>query len=248
MTENGIPPTFLSKAAALLADTNAGLSGPKIVEAMIGYAERWQVQIPYPSYPYDAPNKRTALLDNLKVFSQPQQLIIIEELCDHYSFLAASRPRSERAKLRTELFTRFAELRPNNELNELDASLIEATRHWLNNYPSALKFFEQAKLKYDAKIFQRNLIDDLCLALELLLKAVFDNSNSLENQTNLIGSRLKDRGATPQFRNMFQKLLDYYGKYQNEFVKHADKLPEEEIEFIIEITASFMKHIVKVAH
>ena len=106
---------------------------------------------------------------------------------------------------------------------------------------------EQAKLKYDAKIFQRSLIDDLRLGLELLLKSVLGNSKSLENQVALIGARLKERGASPQFTNMFQKLLDLYCKYQNDYVKHDDNLPEQEIEFIFELTASFMKHIVRVA-
>jgi hypothetical protein len=39
--------------------------------------------------------------------------------------------------------------------------------------------------------------------------------------------------------------LDYYSKYQNTYVKHNDAVIEEEIEFIFEITASFMKHLVR---
>ncbi len=44
---------------------------------------------------------------------------------------------------------------------------------------------------------------------------------------------------------MFVRLVDYYGKYQNSYVKHDDAVIEAEIEFIFEITSSFMKHIVK---
>ncbi len=44
---------------------------------------------------------------------------------------------------------------------------------------------------------------------------------------------------------MFAKLVDYYSKYQNSYVKHDDAVIEEEVEFIFEITSSFMKHVVR---
>lgn len=46
---------------------------------------------------------------------------------------------------------------------------------------------------------------------------------------------------------MFVKLVEYYCKYQNSYVKHDDAIIEEEIEFIFEITSSFMKHIIRLA-
>ncbi|OHD07574.1 hypothetical protein [Sphingopyxis sp. RIFCSPHIGHO2_12_FULL_65_19] len=242
-----IPITFLDKAAALLADTNSGLTGPQIVRAINSYGDMWHVRVPHPTYPFEAPNKRTALIESLQAFSPPQQFQIIEELCEHHSFTVGSSSGGERKKLRAELFTRFGSLRLNKEVKELDVPLIEETRHWLHGYPKSLEKLEQAKLKYDAGIFQRNLLDDLRLGLELLLKSVLENTKSLENQVPLIGAKLKERGASAQFTNMFQKLLDLYGKYQNEYVKHDDNLPEEEVEFIFELTASFMKHIVRVA-
>jgi len=247
MFEPNLPVTFLSKAADLLADTNSGLSGPQIVRAINAYGDQWNVKVPHPAYPFEAGNKRTALHESLQAFSAPQQFQIIEDLCEHHSFGVGAPSQMERRKLKAELFTRFGEFRANKEVRELDVPLIDETRHWLHDHPKALALLEQAKLKYDAKIFQRSLIDDLRLSLELLLKSVLNNSKSLENQVALIGAKLKERGASAQFTNMFQKLLDLYCKYQNDYVKHDDNLPEEEIEFIFELTASFMKHIVRVA-
>jgi hypothetical protein len=246
MTED-IPITFLNKAVSLLGDTNSGLTGPKIVDAMSAYGDQWGIRIPHPTYPFDAQNKRTALLENLRAFSPPQQFQIIEELCEHSSFAVGAPTRVERQKLKAELFSRFGNLRINKEVRELDIPLIADTRHWLHDHPKSLHLFDQAKLKYDAKIFHRSLLDDLRLALELLLNSVLGNSKSLENQIALIGPRLKERKVSPHFTNMFQKLLDLYCKYQNDHVKHDDNIPEEEVEFIFEITASFMKHIVRVA-
>jgi len=44
---------------------------------------------------------------------------------------------------------------------------------------------------------------------------------------------------------MLVKLIDYYAKYQNSYVKHDDSVIEEEIEFLLEISSSFMKHLVR---
>jgi hypothetical protein len=41
--------------------------------------------------------------------------------------------------------------------------------------------------------------------------------------------------------------IRYYSKYQNTFVKHNDAVVEEEVEFIFEMTSSFMKHLVKMS-
>ena len=218
---------FLSKATDLLADTNTGLSGAKAISAMSGYADQWGVTIPHSTYPPTAPNKRTALLENLRVFSPPQQFQIIEDLCDHHSFGEYSESKKERQALKVELFTRFGELRANKEASELDVPLIEKTQHWLGAHPEPLRLFTQAKLKYDAGAFQRNLVDDLRLSLELLLKSILENSKTLENQIGLIGPRLKNRGSSPQFTNMLLKLIEYYSKYQNDHVKHDDGFVHE---------------------
>lgn len=90
-------------------------------------------------------------------------------------------------------------------------------------------------------------MDDLRLALETLLRAVLGNNKSLENQIGLIGSYIKARGGSKELTNMFVKLVDYYATYHNGYVKHDDAVIDEEIEFIFEITSSFMKHLIRLA-
>lgn len=94
-------------------------------------------------------------------------------------------------------------------------------------------------------MFERNVLDDLRLSLELLLREVLSNDKSLDNQNPLLGQYLKDRGGSTEFRNMFRTLISYYSNYQNEHVKHNDAVIEDEVEFVIEITSSFMKHLVR---
>jgi len=76
---------------------------------------------------------------------------------------------------------------------------------------------------------------------------IFNNQKSLENQFSLLGEFIKARGGSPEFVNMFVKLIDYYTKYQNNYVKHDAAVIEEEIEFIFELTSSFMKHLVRLS-
>ena len=83
------------------------------------------------------------------------------------------------------------------------------------------------------------------MSLELLLKDIFSNQKSLENQLSDIGSCISTSGGSKEFSNMFRTLVDYYSKYQNTFIKHNDLVVEEEVEFIFEMTSSFMKHLVK---
>ena len=45
--------------------------------------------------------------------------------------------------------------------------------------------------------------------------------------------------------NMFQKLLDYYLKYNNDNVKHNENINSSEIDFVFGLTNLFIKLIVK---
>ena len=89
------------------------------------------------------------------------------------------------------------------------------------------------------------MLDDLRLSLEILLKEILQNNKSLENQLTEIGRYQKERGATSETTNMFRKLIEYFAKYQNNYVKHDDKIPKNEIEFIIDLTTTFMKYLIK---
>ncbi|WP_419684801.1 hypothetical protein ACN22W_13305 [Burkholderia theae] len=238
-----IPPNFIQYAADILGDTSAGLSGPDIIRVTGAYAIEYDVNLPHPTYPFQAGNKRTALYENLMEFSPSQQYRIIKELCDHRSF--SLKPNPARKELKLRLISRYSNLDPRDVPSEINETLIEETKHWLHGYPEALSLYTQALEKYDHGVFQRNLLDDLRLSLERLLRSIFDNNKSLENQVSLVGEYIKSSGGSPELSNMFVKLLDYYAKYHNSYVKHDDAVIEEEVEFIFEITSSFMKHLVR---
>lgn len=249
MNKYMIPNVFIQNAADILAATNGGLSTAQVVKLCASYAIDFNVEIPYSSLPLpmdgSVPNKRTALKLNLDKFSPEQQFKIIKDLCEHDIF----KENAEVKNLKVQLLTRYGQLNKDAEaVNEtlIDETLIDETRHWLDDYPDSLRLYEEALLKFGNKAFERNLLDDLRLSLELLLKSIFANTKSLENQLGNLGTFIQEKGGSKELGNMFQKLVEYFSKYQNSYVKHDDNVIEEEIEFVLELTSSFMKHLVRI--
>ena len=73
MTMPKLDNIFISHACDILAETNSGLSGSKIIEYCNSYAIDYDKVIPHSTNPFKAPNKRTALRENLMVFEAKEQ-------------------------------------------------------------------------------------------------------------------------------------------------------------------------------
>lgn len=236
---NHIDDSFLNYACDILGETSMGLSGTKIVEYCNSYAITFNHIIPFGSYPFDAPNKRTALKENLKAFEAAEQFRIIKELCE----LSMFADNSAVADLKIKLYSRYGNL-ATEKISETE--LIQKTKHWLGNYPTALKQYESALSKFEGGIFERNTLDDLRLSFELLVKDLLGNNKSLENQIPGICAILDKSGTSDELKNMVHKIIDYYTKFQNNHVKHNDAVNNNEIEYVIELTSVIMKFLIKV--
>lgn len=236
--------TFIKHAADILGNTKTGLSGSQIAEHMSSYAYNLNIEIPYPSYPFpkDLPNKRTALYNNLLSFSKEQQYRIIKELCELELFSDNKTVKD----LKIKLISRYGDNFGHSIPQDVDEVLIEATNEWLKDYPDAKKIFEDAIIKLENKIFKRNLLDDLRLSFEILVKNLLGNNKSLENQISELGIFLSSKNVSKELKNMIVKLIDYYTKYQNTYIKHNDIVNEKEVEFIFENTSSLMKFLIRI--
>lgn len=237
--------TFIKQASNVLGDTQTGLTGSQIAGLMLDYAYDLDVDIPYPSSPFPKklPNKRTALYENLLSFSATQQYKIIKELCE----LSWFKDNKDVRDLKIKLISRYGETFGYSVPEEIDKSLLDATNIWLNDYPDSKKVFEEAIFKLENRIFERNLLDDLRVSLELLLKEVLGNRKSLENQLADLGIFFRKKSISKELSNMILKLIDYFAKYQNTYVKHNDNVNDKEIEFIFELTSSLMKLLIRLA-
>jgi hypothetical protein len=220
-----------------------GISGSAIVQVTVAYAAEYGLELPHPEYPFQAANKRTALLENLKAFPPDIQYQIISEMCDRVAPVDNTAMVSD---LKHMLVSRYAHF----GLNAGDAwtsPLIVETRHLLDTYPETKNLYIEALQKHRAGVYLRNALDDLRLALEKLMQTILGNVKPLEKQLAAIGQFIKSKGGSKELANMFEKLIDYYTKYQNTYIKHNDAVPNEEVELLLELTSSFMKHFARMA-
>lgn len=230
--------SFIAHACDILAETNSGLSGMKIVEYCNSYAITFNKSIQYDAYPFDAPNKRTALKENLRSFDATEQFRIIKELCELPNFNS-----NENVKqLKILLYRRFGNL-AEEKISETE--LIQTTKHWMAAHPDALKQYESALSKFEGGIFERNTLDDMRLSFELLVKDLLHNGRSLENQIDGICTLMQNAGASVELRNMVRPVIKYYAAFQNHHVKHDDKINDNELEYVIELTSVIMKFLIK---
>jgi hypothetical protein len=234
---------FISYASEILADTNHGMSGAQIVKYSNSYAIDFGVNIPITSsefgkYGSIVPNKRTALYKNLRVFDAVQQFTIIKDLCEIPLFAENDTVKD----LKIKLYTRYGNLAIEKIAK---TELVIKTRHWLENHSKALEQYNNSLAKYEGGIFERNTLDDIRLAFELLVKDLLENGKSLENNIAELGAKLKEADTSVELRNMCTQIIKYYTDFQNNHVKHNDKVNENEIEYIIEQTSIVMKFLIK---
>ena len=133
----------------------------------------------------------------------------------------------------------FTFLRPNLNSDLLKENLIS-----LKDYPEAGRLYQSALNKLNEDKNERNLLDDLRLSLEILLKEILSNDKSLEKQLNEIGKFLEGKNVSVEVRNMFRTLLDYFSKYHNSYVKHNDLVKRDEIDLIVNLTGAFITFII----
>lgn len=230
---------FLTWSSNVLADTEKGLKGAEIIEHCCNYSTRFNVDIPIKKTPLPREYKKSEVLKlNLQSFKDEHKFIIINELCDLDKF----KDTDDVKEVKEILIERYSYLKKGKlEENEL----IKETKHWLDNYPEALKMYNDALLKYEQQKYERNILDDMRLSFELLLKSLLNNNKSLEKQLPLIQKQLKEKNISKELRNTNHILLDLYKHYQNNNVKHDDNINKNEIEYVIELTSIFMKFLIK---
>lgn len=130
-----------------------------------------------------------------------------------------------------------------NGTNSFLAEEVQGIETFLKKYPKIHKLYTSAKEKYNQGIYDRNVLDDLRLALELLLKTVLQNNKPLEKQKGDLGTYLKDQGSVAEVRNAFVKILDCYALYQDNNVKHNENINRMDIQTMIDLTMLIIKRL-----
>jgi|GEM_PF-2307331 len=126
----------------------------------------------------------------------------------------------------------------------LDEKLVNDVLDWLEEYPKVYEKYKLALSYIGIKGKERIVLDNLRFSLEQLLKNIFGNRKSLENQKKELGEFIKSHINSREISNLFWKVYDFYITYQNENVKHNENISENEVEFMLYQTGILIKVII----
>lgn len=127
----------------------------------------------------------------------------------------------------------------------LDHKLVSDVLDLLEEYPKIYEKHKLALTNVGIKGKERLALDNLRFSFEQLLKEKLKNNKSLENQKVELGKHLKLDNHSPEIRNLFYKVLEFYSSYQNENVKHNDNIRGNEVEFILYQTGILIRYIIR---
>ena len=129
---------------------------------------------------------------------------------------------------------------------ELDDALVSDVLLWLKDYPLtrkawivALKDYSESD-EYDAS----EIADKFRKALERFFQEFFNKKKSLENFKSEYGKYLSSKGVPTELINNFEKLLDLYTKFNNNYAKHQDETSSNVLEYIMYQTGSIMRLLI----
>lgn len=131
----------------------------------------------------------------------------------------------------------------------LDEGSVNDPLDWLVRHKQVANTFEDALVafaKNDPNEY-RDVINNLRLALEGLLKRVLGNRKSLENQKEPLGKWLNQKGLHVELRGMVQKTVGQLASYNNDWAKHEEanrppyKPSSTEVEFAIYQTGTLIR-------
>lgn len=129
---------------------------------------------------------------------------------------------------------------------ELDDALVSEPLEWLKDYPVAHKAFVKAYKAYSdvTEDSASDVADLFRKALESFFQEFFVSDKSLENLKSEYGTFLSDKGVPGEIKNNFEKLLEAYTKYNNNYAKHHDKVCLNVLEYIMYQTGSLVRMLI----
>nr|WP_019774960.1 hypothetical protein [Streptococcus sobrinus] len=118
------------------------------------------------------------------------------------------------------------------------------TKKRFSKYPDVVDIWERSVNCLSNQQYHES-VNNSRLALEKLLKQLFENNKSLENQKSSISEFLKSKNIPNEFINLVIQHLRTYEILQNELFKHdfTKEFRESEVEYILNTTYLLMDYI-----
>ncbi len=128
----------------------------------------------------------------------------------------------------------------NNTIKKLSNTIEKIKKH-----PNISQLLEDVCKKLRNSDSKRSILDDTRLALELYLQKVIGNKETLEHQTSRLKVFLKSKNATQEVITGITTSLNNFYRYQNDNVKHANNVKDEDIEYYINVAQNIINQIHK---
>lgn len=129
---------------------------------------------------------------------------------------------------------------------ELDDKLVTKPLQWLTEYPKARTAWIKA-LKAYADATDKNAsdsADSFRKALEQFFREFFGGKKSLENYKSEYGNLMKNHGIPAELCNSFEKVLNQYTTYMNNYAKHGNGTSKIALEYIMYQTGSLIRFLI----
>lgn len=182
-------------------------------------------------------NKQNVAQQNLSTFSIPQTIQFLTEIVDSETGYQSM----QLADLLKELVSKF----PNHAIAK-DREAVGKMKTRFEKYPQVAEAWAKAGFQLSVRNY-REAVDNCRLALELLLKLLFNNEKSLENQKAAINDLLSEQPQ--EFTNMLISQIRSYEVLQNQHFKHnLPDMDEMEVRYIFNTTYLIMDYLEKKAY
>lgn len=131
-------------------------------------------------------------------------------------------------------------------VEELDNALVSEPLTWLKDYPQAQKSWINALKSYNnaTDATASETADNFRKALERFFQEFFSSEKSLENLKSEYGNFLTSKGIPAEIKNNFEKLLELYTQYINNYAKHHDKTSKNVLEYIMYQTGNLIRLLI----
>lgn len=129
---------------------------------------------------------------------------------------------------------------------ELDDALVSETLDWMKDYPTARVAFIKALKDYSecTATNASDVADKFRKTLESFFQEFFSSASSLENMIKDYGNYLKSKGIPKEISNNFEKLLNLYTEFINNYAKHHDKTSINVLEYIMYQTGNIIRLLI----
>lgn len=129
---------------------------------------------------------------------------------------------------------------------ELDDALVSEPLVWLSDYPLSRKAWIIAIKAYAISDEENasEVADKFRKALERFFQEFFESEKSLENLKSEYGNFLTEKGVPSELKNNFEKLLDAYTNYMNNYAKHHDRTSKNVLEYIMYQTGNIIRLLI----